>query len=60
MTPAPQPPAGTLPAPDTAWQQPAPRDSDCQCGHPLEPCRGCRVPRCLACDPYRSDDCTGI
>lgn len=27
------------------------------CGSALTHCEGCEEPRCLVCDPYRSDDC---
>jgi len=30
---------------------------ECHCGEPLQRCEGCGEPRCLLCDPYRSDDC---
>lgn len=29
----------------------------CHCGRVLDQCAGCSAPRCLVCDPYRSDDC---
>ena len=31
--------------------------SACLCGGPMSPCAGCGQLRCLACDPYLSDDC---
>lgn len=31
--------------------------SACHCGHALTTCPGCESGRCLACDPYSSDDC---
>ncbi len=31
--------------------------SVCHCGHALTTCPGCESGRCLACDPYSSDDC---
>jgi hypothetical protein len=31
--------------------------SVCHCGHALTTCVGCESGRCLACDPYSSDDC---
>lgn len=27
------------------------------CDYDLAACAGCAAPRCLACDPYKSDDC---
>ena len=33
------------------------RDSTCTCGAEIARCAGCGLPRCLACDPYVSDDC---
>jgi hypothetical protein len=27
------------------------------CGEELQRCAGCSDPRCLRCEPYRSDDC---
>jgi hypothetical protein len=33
------------------------RESTCTCGAEVARCAGCGHPRCLACDPYLSDDC---
>ena len=33
------------------------RTDGCECGEPFGSCAGCGEPRCLTCDPYRSDDC---
>jgi len=32
----------------------------CDCGQPVEPCAGCSAPRCTACEPYVSEDCTVV
>jgi len=32
----------------------------CDCGDAIEPCVSCEAPRCLACEPYVSDDCVVI
>ncbi len=34
-----------------------PGDLRCHCGRSFVRCGGCQTPRCLDCDPYRSDDC---
>lgn len=47
------------PAPPDAFAAPVELQC-CHCGRQLIRCPGCQVPRCLDCDPYRSDDCTGI
>ncbi|GAA4531932.1 hypothetical protein GCM10023192_23040 [Amycolatopsis samaneae] len=34
-------------------------DHHCPCGRVLSTCDGCGGQRCLRCDPYLSDDCSG-
>lgn len=35
-------------------------EQNCHCGRPLTPCVSCGDPRCLRCDPYRSEDCESV
>ncbi|MFB4314947.1 hypothetical protein [Actinomadura sp. 21ATH] len=35
------------------------KNQPCHCGRSMASCVTCGTPRCLACDPYTSDDCGG-
>ena len=48
-------PSSITEAPNT--DRSATGESVCHCGHALTTCPGCTSGRCLACDPYSSDDC---
>jgi len=55
-------PRSATPTAPTAWAikrraAARPGAADCICGSPMSRCAGCGQARCLACDPYLSDDC---
>jgi hypothetical protein len=55
-----EPTRNTAPTGWTIKQRTSPNpvsDSMCTCGAQFARCAGCGQSRCLACDPYLSDDC---